>query len=259
MTTYKNRKEIVSSPLFPSAPAQVENRDISAVSASETYFVKTDYLTLNKILEKLSGVWHALQDVLSAKRTEEEPIYETIKSQSIILAKLKVLLESLQEKLHKILNRKETFKVDSAKFTFVKDPTAQPKPYEKVMVDVAERNFEATGSLTDLNQLVTRLQNLIFILSGTIKNAEKVYYSEYGEELGASLTGSMAFAKSELDLARKKLEKFEAIKNESNIAEKSASLVKGISFFSKTENAVPKLEASEHQYANLEALKNFIK
>ena len=200
MATSKDRTDNSFVFSLPMHPGINDDRDIPSTS-TKTNFIKGQYFILNKVVGKLSGVWYKLQEFFSVMDIKD-PVYESIELQFTILGKIRVWLENLQEQLSKILKREKHAKVISVQRSFVKDHTIKPALFEKLMVDKAERDFKATGSLTALNELATCLKNVIFILEGVIKNSEKVYYSEYGEGLGTVLTAPMALAKSELDLAK---------------------------------------------------------
>lgn len=261
MATSKDRTDNGFVFSLPMHSARInDDRDISS-TVTKTNFIKEQYFILNDIVGKLSDVWYKLQGSFSL-RDKKDSVYETITLQFTILGKIKVWLENLQGQLSKILKREKHAKVVSVQRSFVKDHTIKPASFEKLMVDKAERDFKTTRSLTNLAELVIRLTNVIFVLEGVTKNSEKVYYSEYGEGLGTVLTAPMALAKSELDLAKNRLEELEALKTEFRMATKAcASSVNKITFFRETkmEDSSKQLKRSEIQYDNLAALKNFIK
>jgi hypothetical protein len=141
--------------------------------------------------------------------------------------------------------------------TFAKKPTLQIPSPEKVILTVAEFNYQKDNSKKNWLALQVALEKVIYVLESTIKDFSELLYGEYGDLLGVGLTQPLAEAKSDLDSVKKRLAELKNQGQSKHAAVKTPDVYPQnvVAFFNPTYS---KSETAHYQNQDVvDKLKNF--
>jgi hypothetical protein len=184
---------------------------------------------------------------------------------SNLFDKLHSFLSKLEEMLVKILASKEKGAFAPEK-CYVKVTVATPLSEAEKILARDEFFFENTSQYDfellkkRLEMLKGSLEAMQFVLTGIVSNANKVFYGEYGEQLGVGITKPLSEAQTKLLAVEKRLQEVIAFQSEQfSSTTAHVSPENRYHFFSNKSNENGATSFSERDYENQDVIKGIPK